>query len=118
VAVPPIVADLVIEQGTTWSVRWVVSDPDTGVPLNVSGWTVRSQVRDPIESDVVLHEWSTAGGTITADASGNVTLLVAPATSSAWAWVRGRYDVELISPQSEVTRLAQGRVRVSHEVTR
>ena len=117
-AIPPINADLVIEQGTSWGVRWLISDPITCEPLNISLWSARAQVRNPIESAVVLHEWSSALGTITLGVDGWLTLLVAPATSSAWTWVNGRYDVELTNLSLQVARISQGRVQVSHEVTR
>ena len=35
---------LVIQQGTTWAMQWPISDMQ-GTPLDVTGWSVRAQVR-------------------------------------------------------------------------
>lgn len=107
---------LVIQQGTTWAVSWPITD-DQGSPLDVSGCTVRSQIRPAKDSDEVLHEFSTQTGNASAEQNA-VTLSVAPAVSSAWTWRNGVYDVELTDPAGRVARIAEGTVTVSPEVTR
>lgn len=106
---------LTIPQGTSWGIAWPILQ--NGEPAPIAGWTVKAQIRASISSPVVLHEWSTAAGTATA-ADSVVTLLVAPAASSAWNWTRGVFDVELLSPAGAVHRIAEGVVYVSPEVTR
>jgi len=108
--------DLTIPQGTTWGMSWPIVD-DSGVPVTVDGWTVRSQIRDSVTATAVLWEWSTDDGTAEAVAD-TVILRLTPAQSSAWTWRTGLYDVELVDPDGEVFRLTQGRVTVDREVTR
>lgn len=109
---------ITIPQGTDSGRRWLVNDGATGDPYDFTNWTVRAQVRASAESVTVLHEWSTLIGNATADGDGYITLIWSAATTSAWDWSEGVYDIELTSPDSKVTRLDSGRVTVSREVTR
>lgn len=109
--------NLLIPQGTTWRVQWPLQDAE-GDPLPLVGYTARAQVRNrPSDTTIPLHEWTTEnGGIILADST--VTLVVDPATSTAWEWTSGVYDVELVSADGSVSRLTQGRVSIGREVTR
>lgn len=107
---------LVIQQGTTWGISWPITDGQ-GNPLDVTGYRVRAQIRPSKDSGNVLHEFSTDAGNAIAEQNA-VTLSIQPATSSAWSWRNGVYDVELTDPQGRVARIAEGTVTVSPEVTR
>lgn len=108
--------NLVIPQGTTWSISWPVTDAN-GQPIAGAGWSVRAQVRPYASSGLVLHEWSTTLGNATI-VNGSVALTVSASDSAAWPWRKGVYDVELTDPSGKVARLAEGTVVVSPEVTR
>jgi hypothetical protein len=108
--------ELVIAQGTTWAITWPITDT-AGNPLNIDGWTVRSQVRPDAASPTVLHQWSTTLGNAEA-ANSTVTLSVRPVDSTPWTWRRGVYDVELVDLTGRVARITEGSVTVSPEVTR
>lgn len=103
-----------IPQGVTWGLSWPITE--SGQPLDISTWTVRSQVRSTDRASV-LHEWSTILGNATT-AGNAVTLLLTPAASSAWLWDVGVYDVELTDPDGNVYQIADGVMYVSAEVTR
>lgn len=105
-----------VPQGTDWGVRWVLTDP-AGKPIDTSGWTVRSQIRRRHNSAEILHEWSSALGNATIVDS-SVTLSIPHAISSGWSWSKGVYDVEVTDSNGVVTRLTQGTITVSPEVTR
>lgn len=115
-AVPPVHSTLVIEQGTTWTRRWRITDPTNGTPRDLTEWTARAQVRAQITDAATLFEFEDDG--ITCDSDGYVTLAVTPVQSAAWTWRDGYFDVELVDPTGQVARIAQGAVRVSPEVTR
>ncbi|WP_372663581.1 hypothetical protein [Amycolatopsis kentuckyensis] len=106
---------LTIPQGTSWGISWPVTE--NGEAAAIDAWTVKAQIRSTPTSPTVLHEWSTEAGNATTEGSA-VTLLLNPASSTAWTWKRGVYDVELISPDGTVYRIAEGAVYVSPEVTR
>lgn len=102
--------DLVILQGSTWEMHWPIVD-DTGAPAVLTGWSARSQVRLTRSSTDVLYEFA-------ATISGSdVVLTVDAATSSAWVWTSGVYDLEIFN-DTQVVRVTQGRVSVDLEVTR
>jgi hypothetical protein len=109
--------DLTIEQGSTWAhgFRPTVDNE----PILADGWTAKAQVRATQAGDV-LHEWSTQLGNINIDTvNGNLTLTLDPDDSTPWVWRKAVYDIEVTSPDGATTRrIAQGKIRVSPEVTR
>lgn len=107
--------NLVIPQGATWGVIIPVVNPDDSA-ADLTGWAARAQVRQTVNSSSTLFEWSVAAGNATITGS-NVTLTVDAASSSAWGWTQGVYDVEIFNGDN-VVRLTQGTVQVSPEVTR
>lgn len=105
--------DLLIEQGSTYRRSVPVLD-DTGAPLDVTGWSVRGQIRLTHDSPTTVYD---LGPHLTV--TGTAVELVIPAeASSAWVWRWGVYDVEIVDPGGSPTRLIQGSVGVSPEVTR
>lgn len=109
--------NLLIQQGTSWGWQWHILDPNTGDDMDLTGWTVKGQVRESIDSSTVLYEWNTTDGNAIVSL-GKVEIIVDPDVSSAWVWNRGRYDLELTNPAGKVARISQGSVKVSREVTR
>jgi hypothetical protein len=88
-------------------------------PVDLTGLTARMQVRKSVTDNAVLQALSTITGEITIDVSANtITLELPPATTTAIAWTEGVFDLEVVSPSGDVTRLASGKVTVSPEVTR
>lgn len=111
--------DLLIPQGTTWAARWPVYGPDKTL-ADLTGWSVRSQVRLKYQRDTILHEWSTTLGNAIASANGYVEVRLEPAESSAWTWLHTTavYDVELTDPDGNVIRITQGEITISPEITK
>lgn len=112
----PLRYDLRIRQGQTWSLAVPVKNPDE-TTADLTGYTATAQVRDGYASGTALHTWSIGAGNLTLGA-GQITLTVSPATSAAWAWRRGRWDLELTAPSGTVTALVTGSVLIDPEITR
>jgi hypothetical protein len=115
------VEDWYIDQGADFLRTNVVSDPVTGLPINLSaGWTAKAQIRPSTDSATLLHELTSAGGTITLGADGKVTFKIAGAVSLAWTWidVSAKYDCLLTGPVGQLIRILQGDVFVSPDTTR
>lgn len=107
-----------IEQGTSLN-KSVVWKDSNGVVINLTGYTARMQIRETIDSDLVLLELSTSNGKISlTPGEGKITLEFDPADTSGEWWTRGRYDLELTSASGFVTRVLKGKVTLSKEVTR
>ncbi len=107
-----------IYQGATFPkrLRWVAPG---GTPVDLSGYTARMQVRSEVESPTVLLSMTTENGGITlGGAAGTIDLYVSAEQTAAITWEGGVWDLEIVYPSGEVTRLAQGSMSVSKEVTR
>ena len=110
--------DFTIEQGATTTKPFVWKSSD-GQPVDLTGYSVRMQVRRNVSSPDVLLEASTENGRFQLDAeSGKFTLVLSATITSAITWQTGVYDIELTDSDSVVTRLIQGQIDVSKEVTR
>lgn len=111
------VYNFTIDQGATFSRQLTLRDANNAL-MNLTGYTARMQIRPEIESTEVLVELTTANGRIAlGGAAGTVTLTI-PATVTATIDKEGVYDLELVTPSSEVHRALKGKVRLEPEVTR
>lgn len=110
--------DFDIEQGATL-LKPIVWKDSSGTPVNLTGYTAKMQVRQSVASPDILLEMSTANSKIQLTPStGTITLVFSAATTAAIAWKRGKYDLELTSADGTVTRLIEGQISVSQEITR
>lgn len=109
--------DFTIEQGATFNLllTWKI---DT-VPVNLTNWTARLQARVDVEdTETVLSLTTENGGITLGGALGTISLdrtATQTALLPAGTYV---YDLELISGVGAVTRLVQGELDISAEVTR
>ena len=109
--------DLLIEQGATFS--QLVTYKESGVAVNLTGYTARMQVRSTLESATSVVELTTANGRIAlGGAAGTITLTISATDTAALTAGRGVYDLELVSGSGIVTRLLQGVATISRNVTR
>jgi hypothetical protein len=111
-------ARLYIDQGCTWQQRLVYKAGDPAVPVDLTGWTARMQVRATVDSPEVLLELSTENGGITLGGpTGEISLDVSAATTAAFTWTSGLFDLELVSAGGIVKRPLRGSIGVRREVT-
>ena len=109
--------DILIEQGATYS--QLVTYKESGVAVNLTGYTARMQVRSTLESATSVVELTTANGRIAlGGAAGTITLTISATDTAALTAGRGVYDLELVSGSGIVTRLLQGVATISRNVTR
>lgn len=110
--------DFHIDQGATFRKVIVWKDPND-VPINLTDYTARMQIRKTINSDEVYVEATTENGYITlGGANGTIEISIPASVTKDFQFRRGVYDLELESSGGIVTRLLQGCVFVSREVTR
>lgn len=111
-------ADLTIPQGSTWSqvLNWKSGSPATAV--NTTGFTARMQLRTAYSASSATIELTTANGRISLTNAGVITLSLTATETAALAAGRYVYDLEMVSSGGVVTRLLEGVVTVSPEVTR
>jgi hypothetical protein len=104
--------NLLIDQGSTFESTIDLTD-DEGNLVNLTGYSGAGQIRKHYTSSNATNLTVSLGG-----ANGTVTMrLTANATANL---VAGRYvyDVELTSPSSDITRIFEGIVTVTPQVTR
>ena len=106
-------------RGQTFRTRltWRTS---SGAPVDLTGCKVRMQVREDYESPLPLLELTSENGGIAIDPVevGALQLYISDADTSAALWDGGVFDIEVVHPGGDVTRIVQGSVSVSPEVTR
>jgi hypothetical protein len=119
--------NLLIEQGATFEVELQYKDSN-GVVVDLTGYSGRLQIRPSIGSPTAylcLSSSLNADGTglnfsgsngSTPPTSGSIGVYISAATSSMLTFNTGVYDLEIASG-SFVTRLLQGNVQLSKEVT-
>ncbi|ENV08306.1 hypothetical protein F966_02980 [Acinetobacter higginsii] len=109
---------LKIEQGTTFrqSLDW----KSNGEPVNLTGYTARMQMRNPIDSPIIIHELTTENGGITFSdvLTGKIELFITADNTSAFIFDSCVYDLEMVAPNTDVIRLLEGEITLSKEVTR
>lgn len=107
--------DLVIEKGATF--RWPLRLSAGGVPMSLTGYKARMQVRESVAAPTTVLDLSTENGAITFDE--NLVLVVASDEATELVTAsRGVYDLELEYPNGEVDRLFEGKVTFKPSVTR
>ena len=112
--------DLVIEQGATFKLR-LIWKGENKQPLDLTSYTASLQVRETYaSSDTLLSLTSEPNGGITiTPTEGRIDIVIeSTVTANLPAPKNGVYDLELTSPAAEVTRLLEGKVRITPGVTR
>ena len=121
----------VIEQGATLSFELQYKD-GTGQPISLSGYSGRMQIRPTVDSSEI---YLTLSSSINTDGtglnfsgssgqmpinSGSIGVYIASTTSSILNFGQAVYDLEIYSNATPpvVTRLIEGNIRLSKEVTR
>jgi hypothetical protein len=107
--------DITIYQGATWDMpcTWTVD----GLVVDLTGMTVRMQVRPEASSGVIEVALTTENGCIAVDNSGSITLSLTATQTAALSAGRYVYDLEVVNLLT-VTRVLQGKCYISAEVTR
>jgi len=102
-----------IEQGTTFS--RVLTLQENGSAMNLTGYSVASQMRSTHDSSSIVATFS---GSVTNASSGQLTLSLTNSQTSAIEEAIYVYDVEITSGAGAVTRILEGNITVTPEVTR
>lgn len=111
--------NITVEQGTTMRLlfKWETKSGAVVTPVDLSSYTARMQIRKNVAATDVLLSL-TSPTEITLGADGSITIEATPAQTAAIDSRVGVYDLELEASDGRVTRLVQGKVTISPEVTR
>lgn len=115
--------NITCQQGSTFSrvialEQPTLADPEIYEPYILVEHTARMQVRRTIDSTNVMIELTTENGRISiSGVDGIITLLISAEDTAALS-SSGVYDLEIIDPFGNVSRVIQGTFMLSPEVTR
>jgi hypothetical protein len=110
--------DTTINQGADWYINFVYEDTDTGTPINITNYTAALQLRSLPSDSVAALSLATGSGITITGAQGLVAVHATAVQTGAIGAGYYYYDVEITSPTNVVTRLVQGQILVSQQVTR
>jgi len=103
-----------IEQGADFT--RVLSLKENDSVMNLTGYSVASQMRSTHDSNTVVGAFT---GTVSNGSGGEITLLMSNSTTGGIEEGIYQYDVEITNGSSgRVTRILQGKVTVTPQVTR
>lgn len=108
--------DFTLDAGTDTDVTFTYNDTD-GNPINLSGYSADMELKSAPGGSTALT-LSTGNGKIAlGGAAGTVTVSFSSTDSTSLTLPTYVYDIELTDGSSLVTRLVQGTITVSPEVT-
>jgi hypothetical protein len=107
---------ILIEQGATWEavLTWKIN----GTPVNLTGYSARMQARESHEATTTVISLASGSGITLGGALGTIALAMSAAATALLTAGKYVYDLELVSAGGEVTRLVEGTLIVTAEVTR
>jgi len=113
--------DLIIEEGSKFDLDITWKDEDESL-IDLTGYEARMQIRVYKNSQTYLAEWTSDDYITLGGAAGTIAIEVGADVTADLHWqdFKGYYDLEIYDPNddSNVTRILEGRVRYSREVTR
>jgi len=88
-------------------------------PVDLTGYTARMQIREKLDSSIVINELTTENGGIVIDTTNyKITVVISAANTALFTFNTAVYSLELISPTNEVYPFVNGVLTLVKEVTR
>ena len=112
----PGLVNFVCPQGSTF--RRTLTYTLDEVPVNLSGYSSRLQVREAYYSTDPLVSLVSGSGITMGGSAGTIDILISASVTSGFPTGTHVYDLEIISPSNIVDRLVEGTFNVTPEVTR
>jgi hypothetical protein len=116
----PATVNLTIYQGSTFSQEFQWKSGDPAVPVDLTGYAARMQIREKISSpNYIVNLTTENGGIVIRDAvNGKFSIEISADATTTMNFKTAVYDLEFVSPDGIVRRLLGGTVTLSPEVTR
>lgn len=113
--------ELIVPQGATFIYEITYKDPDTDLPINLTGYSARLQIREKVDSSTIIYSALSTGvnpAIIITGGSGLVVLTIPANTTRDFVFRKAAFDLEIESSTGVVTRLVKGTMILDKEVTR
>jgi Na+/serine symporter len=112
----PGLVNFVCPQGSTF--RRTLTYTLDNVPIDLSGYSSRLQVREAYYSTDPVVSLVSGSGITMGGSAGTIDILISASATSAFPTGVHVYDLEIVSPSNIVDRLIEGTFNVTPEVTR
>lgn len=121
--IDPIVEELTIRQGATFDYVFVFQTRETPqspyVPYDLTDHEVKMQIRRKKEDETVICDLGAEGYiTIPNGVDGEIRIKIPADVTSEFDFPSAVYDILIVEPNGDVTRLIEGNVAISRRVTR
>ena len=106
-----------IEQGATFTRQFKYKDANgTAIDLVTESHTARMDIRTSIGGDLI-SSFSTVGSGLSISNPNIISLTIPAEDTASYTFNNAVYDLELVNSSGVVTRLLQGKIKLSKEVT-
>ncbi len=112
--------DLTIYQGVTFKKPLTLKNEKTGQAIDLTGTTLQMQLRETVDSEIVIIELNEANGRalVIDPPAGKIKLEIDYTDTELLTFKKAVYDLEMLYSDNTKDRLLQGKVTLSPEVTR
>lgn len=107
-------AEIILDQGTSFSTIINISDDTTNSPVNIDSYIISANIKKSYYSANNTASFETS---INDAVSGNLVISMSAANSSVIKPGRYVYDVKIKSPANVVTRVVEGILTVTPKVS-
>lgn len=113
----PAIENFTVYEGATFRTEMVWKTGTPRTPVNMTGFTARLSLESQIDGSIALTLTQGAGLTLGSD--GSIVIVITAAQSEALNRETKPYlyDLRVVAPSTEVSRVMQGTITVSRRVT-
>lgn len=116
---PAATKHLLIEKGATFRFSAIWKNKQTGQPIDLTGYTARMHIRATTDAATTITTMTTENARIVlGGTAGTISLYISDTDTAALTAGDAVYDLELVAPGGDVTRLLKGKVKIDADVTR
>ena len=107
--------NITVEQGSTFQYPVQIMEADGVTPVDLTGYTFGGMIRLNYNDATPLATFTINETDLV---NGSFAFELTSATTTALSFKRAMYDIEITSPTSVTSRVLEGFVRLSKEVTK
>lgn len=107
----------VIEKGASFAPGTITWKDANDAPINLTGFTARMDIKKDVNSAAILNLTNANGRITLGGAAGTITLSIPAANTDTLVAGSYKYDLEVVSGAGVVTRLLEGNITVTENIT-
>lgn len=113
------VVNIELDPAANTFIQYDWTDPSTNLPIDLTGYTAKMQVREKSYNEIILLDFTSGNGKIVlGGTAGTIKILFAPSDTNTALWFKGVYDLYITkTADGTVTRVAHGFVTILNQVT-